>query len=127
MSAEEIEKDPIKIHREGTALYDTGQYKAAMEKFVKAAELYKKLNNFFDASYSLFKAGECSFLMKNYEESAELFLKSAELAFSKSFDRFAVSALEYARDCFKALGNEEKTAELERKIKEVKEKLAQTF
>lgn len=123
----EVDKDPIKAHHEGTALYDSGQYKAAIEMFVKAAELYKKVGDFFDASYSLYKAGECNFLIKDYEKGAELFLQSAETAFSKGFDRFAVSSLEYARDCFKALNNKDKAAELEKKIKEVKDKLAQSF
>jgi len=54
-------------------------------------------------------------------------MKSADLSFSKGFDRFGVSALDYAKDCHKALGNTEKVAELEKKIKEVKAKLESAF
>jgi hypothetical protein len=39
------------------------------------------------------------------------------------YDRFGVSALEYALDCYKAMGKEDQTEELEQKIKEVKDKL----
>ena len=99
----------------------------AIEKFLQASQLYKKYGNFFDASYTLFKAAECSFLLENYEVAAERFLEAAEIAFSKGFDRFAVSALEYARDCYKKLDKTEKAEELEKRIKEVKEKLAQSF
>ena len=120
-------EDPIKIHREGTTLSDLGKYEEAIEKFLEASRLYKKYGNVFDASYTLFKAAECSFLVEDYETAAERFLESAELAFSKGFDRFAVSALEYARDCYKKLDNEEKVEELEKKIKEVKDKLAKSF
>jgi hypothetical protein len=38
-----------------------------------------------------------------------------------------VSALEYARDCYKALTQKEKVKELEKKIKEVKAKLEESF
>jgi tetratricopeptide (TPR) repeat protein len=120
-------EDPIKIHREGTTLSDLGKHKEAIEKFLQASQLYKKSGNFFDASYTLFKAAECSFLLEDYELAAERFLEAAEIAFDKGFDRFAVSALEYARDCYKKLDKTEKVEELERKIKEVKEKLAESF
>jgi len=120
-------EDPIKIHREGTTLSDLGKYKEAIEKFLQASQLYKKYGNVFDSSYTLFKAAECSFLLEDYEVAAERFLESAEIAFSKGFDRFAVSALEYARDCYKRLNNNEKVEELEKKIKEVKDKLAESF
>jgi len=120
-------EDPIKIHREGTTLSDLGKHEEAIEKFLHASQLYKKYGNFFDASYTLFKAAECSFLLEDYEVAAERFLEAAEIAFSKGFDRFAVSALEYARDCYKKLDKTEKVEELEKRIKEVKEKLAQSF
>jgi tetratricopeptide (TPR) repeat protein len=120
-------EDPIKIHREGTTLSDLGKHKEAIEKFLQASQLYKKSGNFFDASYTLFKAAECSFMLEDYELAAERFLEAAEIAFDKGFDRFAVSALEYARDCYKKLDKTEKVEELERKIKEVKEKLAESF
>jgi tetratricopeptide (TPR) repeat protein len=122
---EKVEKkDPIKIHREGTALSDTGKHEEAIEKFLEASEVYEKAGNVFDASYTLYKAAECSFILKDYSTSSERFLKAAELAFKKGFDRFGVSALEYALDCYKAAGEEGKIEELEKKIKESKEKLS---
>jgi hypothetical protein len=50
-------------------------------------------------------------------------MKSADISFSKGFDRYGVSALDYARDCQKGLGNTKEVEELTKKIKEVKEKL----
>jgi tetratricopeptide (TPR) repeat protein len=119
--------DPVKIHREGTALYDTGKYKEAAEKFLQAAQLYEKMNNFFDASYALFKAGECNFLLQDFETATEQFLKAADIALQKGFDRFGVSALEYALDCYKETGKKRKATALEKKIKQIKEKLATQF
>ncbi len=117
-------KDPIKIHREGTALSDTGKHEEAIEKFLEASELYEKVGNIFDASYTLYKAAECSFILKDYSTASERFLKAADLAFKKGFDRFGVSALEYALDCYEAAGEEGKIEELKKKIKEAKEKLS---
>ncbi len=95
--------------------------------FLKTAELYRKGQNYFDSTSMLYKAGECDFALKNYEKAADTFTKSADLSFNKGFDRFGVSALDYAKDCYKALGNNEKVAELEVKIKEVKAKLEAAF
>jgi len=120
-------EDPVKLHKDGNTLYELGKYEEARENFLRAFELYQKANNFFDAAYSLFKAGECSFMLKDYEKAVEHFLKSAELSFNKGFDRFGVSALEYARDCYKALAQKEKVEEIERKIKEVKKRLEESF
>lgn len=123
-------EDPIKIHRQGTALCDSGKYEEAVEKFLHASDLYEKTNNFFDASYTLFKAAECSFLQKDYEIAIQRFLKAADIALEKGFDRFGLSALEYALDCYKAAGKEKDTAvtELKERIAEVKKKLeAQGF
>ena len=117
-------KDPIKIHKEGTALSDAGKHKEAIEKFLEASKLYEKVGNVFDASYALYKAAECSYILKDYSTASERFLKAAELSFKKSFDRFAVSALEYALDCYKGAGEDEKIDELKEKIKEAKEKLS---
>jgi tetratricopeptide (TPR) repeat protein len=117
-------KDPIKIHREGTALSDSGEYEEATEKFLEASKLYEKRGNIFDASYTLYKAAECSYTLKDYDTASERFLKAAELAFERGYDRFGVSALEYARDCYKATGEEKKIEELEKRIKEAKEKLS---
>jgi tetratricopeptide (TPR) repeat protein len=123
----EEKEDPVKLHKDGNTLYELGRYEEAKEKFLQASELYVKKNDFFDATYALFKAGECAFMLKDYTGAIEHFLKSAELSFQKSFDRFGVSALEYARDCYRALGENEKASETEKKIKEVKEKLEKSF
>jgi len=121
----EEKKDPIKIHREGTALSDVGKHKEAMEKFLEASELYEKAGNFFDASYTLFKAAECNYLLKDYSNATERFLKAADLAFKVGYDRFGLSALEYVLDCYKAKGEkEEKAEEIKKKIKDVKQKLS---
>jgi len=123
-------EDPIKIHREGTALYDCGKYNEAIDKFLQASQLYEKMGNFFDASYTLFKAAECNFLLKDYEAAIERFLKAGDIAIEKGYDRFGLGALEYARDCYKAGGKEKdkKVSELKKKIAEVKKKLeAQAF
>jgi hypothetical protein len=74
-----------------------------------------------------YKAGECAFALKDYEKAAELFTKSADLSFQKGFDRFGVSALEYARDSYKAMDKKAKVKELDKKIKEVKKKLESSF
>lgn len=124
MSVEKAKEDPIKLHKEGTALSDVGKHDEAVDKFLKASELYEKAGNHFDASYTLFKAAECNYLLKDYTTATERFLKAADLAFIKGYDRFGVSALEYALDCYKATGEEKKAAELKKKIKEVKEKLS---
>jgi len=121
------EEDPIKLHREATTLYDKKEYKEAAKTFLEAARLYENVQNFFDASYSLFKAGECMFFLEKYEVAAEHFMKAAELAFSKRYDRFGVSALEYARDCHQRLGNQKKTDELQLKIDEIKRRLSTSF
>jgi len=123
-------EDPVKIHREGTALYDGGNYKEATDKFLQASQLYEKVGNFFDASYTLFKAAECSFLLKDYETAIERFVKAADIALEKGYDRFGLGALEYAHDCYKAAGKEKdkKFADLKKRIAEVKKKLeAQAF
>ncbi|MFP3985560.1 MAG: tetratricopeptide repeat protein [Candidatus Bathyarchaeia archaeon] len=122
-----VEKDdPIKLHKEGNTLYETGKYEEAAEKFLVSSELYEKKGNFFDASNMMFRAGECSFMQKDYETAIDRFNKSAETAFNKGFDRFGVSALEYIFDCYKALKKEKskKAVAVQKKIKEVKDKLA---
>jgi len=129
MSQKERE-DPIQIHRDGTALYDSGKLKEAIDKFLHASELYQKVGNFFDSSYTLFKAAECSYLLKDYDTAIERFLKAADIALEKGYDRFGLGALEYARDAYKAAGKEKdkKVADLKKKIDEVKKKVeAQAF
>jgi tetratricopeptide (TPR) repeat protein len=127
MSEEKVKEDPVKLHKDANTLYDSGKYKEAKEIFIKTAELYQKANNFFDATSMLYKAGECSYALKGYETAVEDFLKSADLSFSKGFDRFGVSALEYARDCYAAMNKKAKVKEIEKKIKEVKAKLEASF
>jgi len=127
MSEEKVKEDPVKLHKDANALFQIGKHKEAMEKFLRASELYQKANNFFDATSMLYKAGECEYTLKNYETALEHFLKSADLSFSKGFDRFGVSALEYARDCYKAMEKKRKVKEIEKKIKEVKKKLEASF
>jgi tetratricopeptide (TPR) repeat protein len=122
--AAEKKEDPIKLHREGTSLSDVGKYDEAIEKLLKASTLYEKVSNFFDASYTLFKAAECSYTLKDYSAAAERFLKAADLASKVSYDRFGLSALEYALDCYNAKGEKRKAAELKKKIKELKDKLS---
>lgn len=125
--SEKVREDPVKLHKDSNMLYEAGKYKEAMEGFLRAAELYHKANNFFDSTSMLFKAGECAYMLKDYETAVEHFMKSAELSFNKGFDRFGVSALEYARDCYKAMEKKDKVKEIEKKIKEVKAKLEASF
>src|SRR4030065_1102081 len=112
--AETAKQDPMKIHREGTALCDAGKYREATKKFLESSQLYEKIQNFFDASYTLYKAAECSYLLKEYKTATENFLKSADIAFSKGFDRFGISAWEYVLDSYKATGEEAKAKELKK-------------
>ena len=118
-----VREDPIKLHKEANALMENGKYTEARDIYVKVAKLYYKGQNYFGSAEMSYKAGECAFALKENEEAAELFMKSADVSFSKGFDRYGVSALDYARDCYKALGNQEKVEELTKKIKEIKEKL----
>ena len=127
MSEKPVREDSVKMHKEANNLLDSGKYQEAKDLFLRTAELYKKSQNFFDSTTMMYKAGECDFALKNYEKGAEDFLKSAELSFQKGYDRFGVSALDYAKDCFNALGNKEKVTELEKQIKEVKAKLESAF
>jgi len=124
MSDEKAKEDPIRLHKEGTSLSDVGKHEEAVDKFLRASELYEKAGNYFDASYTLFKAAECNYLVKDYSAAIERFLKAADLAFKKGFDRFGLSALEYVLDCYKATEEKKKAAELKKKIKEMKEKLS---
>jgi tetratricopeptide (TPR) repeat protein len=127
MTEKQAKEDPIKLHRDAGMLYDAGKYKEAEEIYLRASELYYKAQDYFDSTSMLYKAGECEFAMKNYERAVEHFMKSAELSFQKAFDRYGVSALEYAKDCYAALKKQGKVKELEKKIKEVKAKLEASF
>ena len=127
MSEKKVREDPVNMHKDAINIMDAGKYQEARELFLRSAELYRKAQNYFDATTMYYKAGECSFALKEYEKALEHFTKSADLSFEKGFDRFAVSALDYAKDCQKALGNKKKVTELEKKIKEVKTKLESAF
>ena len=127
MSEKKVREDPIKMHKDANTIMDAGKYEEARELFLRTAELYHKAQNYFDATTMYYKAGECGFALKEFEKAVEHFTKSAELSFQKGYDRFGVSALEYTRDCQKALGNKKQVKELEKKIKEVKAKLESTF
>ncbi|MEM2080853.1 MAG: hypothetical protein QW744_01110 [Candidatus Bathyarchaeia archaeon] len=120
-------EDPVKMHKDANNLFDSGKFAEARELFLRTAELYRKKQNFFDATTMLYKAGECGFSLKEYESAAEQFMRSAELSFEKGYDRFGLSALDFARDCYRALGNAAKVAELDKRIKEVKAKLESSF
>ena len=122
-----VREDPVKMHKEAGNLMDEGKYVEAREMFLRTAELYRKSQNYFDATTMYYKAGESSFALKEYDKAVEYFMKSADLSFSKGYDRFGVSALDYAKDCYKAVGNQEKVAELDKKIKETKAKLESAF
>lgn len=120
-------EDPVRMHKQANTLFEAGKYKEAQDIFVKTGEIYYKVQNFFDSTSMYYKAGECAYALKDYEKAVELFTKSADLSFQKGFDRFGVSALEYARDSYKAIRKKAKVKELERRIKEVKEKLEASF
>lgn len=121
----DVKEDPVKLHKMGTSLYDSGKYEEAVEKFLEASSLYEKVRNYFDTSYTLFKAGECNFFLKDYNGAIELFMKAADIALEKGYDRFGLGALEYSLDSYKALGkeNDSKFAELKEKIAKVKKKV----
>ena len=124
---EKVKEDPVKMHKEAGTIMDQGKYDEAREIFLRTAELYRKSQNYFDATTMYYKAGECSFALKEYEKAIEQFTQSAELSLQKGYDRFALSALDYTRDCQKALGNTKEVEELTKKMKELKEKLESAF
>jgi tetratricopeptide (TPR) repeat protein len=123
MSTSNVREDPIKLHKQAISLMENDKYEEARDTFVKTAELYYKGQNYFGSAEMYYKAGEAASALKDNEEAAGLFMKSANISFSKAFDRYGVSALEYARDCQKALGNTKEVEEISKKIKEVNQKL----
>jgi tetratricopeptide (TPR) repeat protein len=122
-----VKEDPVRLHKEGNSLMEQQKYVEARDIFVKTAELYFKGQNYFGSAEMYYKAGECSFALKDYEKGVEIFSKSAQISFDKGFERFGVSALDYARDCQKALGHTKEVEELTKKITEVKAKLEASF
>ncbi|MCW4017969.1 MAG: tetratricopeptide repeat protein [Candidatus Bathyarchaeota archaeon] len=122
MSAKPVKEDPIKMHKDASALMENGKYVEARDMFVRTAELYHKGQNYFGASEMYYKAGESSFALKEYENAVELFMKAADIALGKGFDRYGVSALEQARDSQKALGNTKEVEEITKRIAEINKK-----
>lgn len=127
MSEPNVKEDHVKMHKEANAMFEAGKYKEAKEIFLRTAELYYKGQNYFDSTTMLYRAGECAFALKDYEAAVEHFMKAADQSFLKGFDRYSVSALEYARDCYITLKNKAKVEKLNKKIKEVKTKLEASF
>ena len=123
MSAKPVKEDPIKLHKEAGALMESQKFAEARDIFAKVGELYFKGQNYFGSAEMYYKAGECSFALKDYEKGVEYFMKSAEISLDKKFERFGVSALDYAKDCQKALGHTKEVDELTKQIKEIKQKL----
>ena len=123
MSAKPVKEDPVKLHKDAGALMEQGKYAEARDLFAKVADLYYKNQNYFGSAEMYYKAGEAAFALKEYEKGVELFMKSAEVSLAKGFERFGLTALEYARDCQKALGHTKEVEELTKKIKELKDKL----
>jgi len=117
-----IREDPIKLHKDANALMENGKYAEARDLFVKVAELYYKGQNYFGSAEMNYKAGECSFSLKDYQKAAELFTKSADIALSKGFDRYGISGLEQARESQKVLGNTKEADELTKKINDLNKK-----
>ncbi len=114
--------DPIKLHKDANALMENGKYAEARDLFIKVAELYYKNQNYFGSAEMNYKAGECSFKLKDFQKAVESFTKSADISLSKGFDRYGISALENARDSQKALGNDKEAEEISKKIAELNKK-----
>jgi tetratricopeptide (TPR) repeat protein len=123
MSVKPVKEDPVKLHKEAGALMENQKYAEARGIFAKVGELYYKGQNYFGSAEMYYKAGEASFALKEYEKGVEHFMKSAEISLDKKFERFGVSALDYARDCQKALGHTKEVEELTKQIKEINQKL----
>jgi tetratricopeptide (TPR) repeat protein len=117
-----VKEDPIKMHKDANTLMESGKYTEARDLFAKVAELYYKGQNYFGSAEMNYKAGECSFNLKEYQKAVEFFTKSADVSLNKGFDRYGLSALEQARDGQKALGNTKEVEELNKKIKELSDK-----
>jgi tetratricopeptide (TPR) repeat protein len=114
--------DVIKLHKDAQALMEGGKLVEARDLFAKVADLYFKGQNYFGSAEMNYKAGECSFNLKEYEKAVEFFNKSSEISFNKGFERYGVSALENARDAYKALGKTAEADEVSKKIAEVNKK-----
>jgi len=114
--------DVIKLHKDAQAFMESGKLEEAREMFLKAADLYYKGQNYFGSAEMYYKAGECSFNLKDYEKAVEFFNKSSEVSFNKGFERYGLSALENARDAYKAMGKAAEADEVSKKIAEINKK-----
>ena len=63
-----VKVDPIKMHKDANALMENGKYVEARDLFAKVAELYYKGQNYFGSAEMNYKAGECSFNLKEYQK-----------------------------------------------------------
>lgn len=117
-----VKEDPIKLHKDANALMESGKYTEARDLFSRVAELYYKNQNYFGSAEMNYKAGECSFNLKDYQKAVEYFNKAADISFAKGFERYGVSALENARDTQKELGNQKEVDEINKKIAEINKK-----
>jgi tetratricopeptide (TPR) repeat protein len=114
--------DTIKLHKDAQALMESGKLTEARDLFAKVADLYYKGQNYFGSAEMNYKAGECSFNLKEYQKAVEFFTKSADISLGKGFDRYGLSALENLRDSQKALGNIKEVEEVNKKIAEINKK-----
>lgn len=120
-----VKVDPIKLHKDANALMENGKYAEARDLFSQVAELYYKNQNYFGSAEMNYKAGECSFRLKEYQKAVDFFTKSADISLGKGFDRYGVSALENVRDSQKALGNIKEADKITKKIDEINKKNAE--
>jgi tetratricopeptide (TPR) repeat protein len=114
--------DTIKLHKDAQSLMESGKLAEARDLFAKVADLYYKGQNYFGSAEMNYKAGECSFNLKEYQKAVEFFTKSADISFAKGFERYGVSALENIRDSQKALGNTKEADETDKKIADINKK-----
>ncbi len=114
--------DTIKLHKDAQALMESGKLAEARDLFAKVADLYYKGQNYFGSAEMNYKAGECSFNLKEYQKAVEFFTKSSDISLGKGFDRYGLSALENLRDSQKALGNTKEVEEVNKKIAEINKK-----
>lgn len=89
---------------------------------MQASRLYEKVGDFFDTPYTLFKAAECGFFLKDYETAIERFVKAADGA----LERASPLRAERLRICTRLLQSGrkrkgKKVTDLKKRIAEVKE------
>ena len=111
-----VREDPIKMHKDANALMENGKYVEARDLFVKVAELYYKGQNYFGAAEMNYKAGECSFALKEYQKAAELFTKSADISLAKDLNVTALVHLSKHETAKKRWATPKKLRNLKRKL-----------